>query len=327
MPFPSLMDLLAMLPSEPALRPSPEGLLRLARILDERGMTEEADRITESMVRTAAFEGLGWGGTGQWQGSPDQRYSQGYPVGTNQTNPMLNDPIGRSIAYTNAVDAVKQAQQSNDPQAYQRAYQQAAQAFGLMGQDERQGLQTQYGQGGVFQDRGALSGTWQFAQPGEIQGINGQMEQPHPYDVARAQAWQAYYNGDVEGYQNARQQAAQAFSQMPQEQQRAYWQAHNAGQLTPQATFQPQVAAVPQNQVAAVPQNLQPAAGFQVRPPAPNQQAHWWNRSTQPAPTVPPAMVSGQTGTTPQTTQPAPPVPPAISAGRPAGGRQTNYFV
>ena len=47
----SLKDLLEMLPR----RISPNGtvLLRLARALDEQGMTKEADRITQAMVRTA----------------------------------------------------------------------------------------------------------------------------------------------------------------------------------------------------------------------------------------------------------------------------------
>jgi hypothetical protein len=50
----SLKDLLEMLPKAPR-RVSPNGaaLLRIARALDEQGMTKEADRITQAMVRAA----------------------------------------------------------------------------------------------------------------------------------------------------------------------------------------------------------------------------------------------------------------------------------
>jgi len=143
-----LTDLLEMLPHEDdVLRPSADELFRLARFLDERGMTKEADRITDSMVRTAAYEGAGWGGTGQYQMNPQAQPQGGYGMQQGygggyaqpQQNP-LNDPIGRSISYMNAVKAAQQAQQSNNPRAYQQAYQRAAQAWGMMGEGEQAGM-------------------------------------------------------------------------------------------------------------------------------------------------------------------------------------------
>lgn len=248
-----LTDLLEMLPHEDdALRPSADELFRLARILDERGMTKEADRITDSMVRTAAYEGAGWGGTGQYQMTPQAQPQGGYGMQQGygggyaqpQQNP-LNDPIGRSISYMNAVKAAQQAQQSNNPEAYQQAYQRAAQAWGMMGEGEQAGMAKNYETGGSQAGNAAQAGSWQVAQPQAYKGINGQMQQPSPFEVARAQAWQAYYNGDQEGYQQAYQQAQQAFSSMPRGQQQAYWQT--------QANWRPQVSFQAANQPQQTP--------------------------------------------------------------------------
>ena len=91
----SLKDLLEMLPMRKATRKvAPDGaaLLRLARALDEQGMTKEADRITQAMVRTAQMNlAPGVQPTGGFQPYNDQTiggyYGQQFPVQWGKTTP------------------------------------------------------------------------------------------------------------------------------------------------------------------------------------------------------------------------------------------------